>query len=60
MEDYEPVDTSKIKPSKVKSEKELEREMTEMAKTLKDTQTADWKDRVKALENLQSIVLSDK
>lgn len=60
MEDYEPVETGKVKPTKIKSEKELEREMTEMAKTLKDTQTADWKDRVKAMENLQAIVLSDK
>lgn len=60
MEDYEPVDVSKVKPTKVKSEKDLEKEMTEIAKTLKDTTSADWKDRVKSMESIQSIVNSEK
>jgi hypothetical protein len=60
MEDYEPIDTQNIKQSKIKSEKELERDINEIAIILKDTQTSDWKDRIKAMESIQSIVLTER
>lgn len=60
MEEYEPIDVSKIKPSKIKTEKDLEKELTDISKVLKDNTTKDWKDRVKAMETLQSIVLTEK
>lgn len=59
MEEYEPVDTDKIKISKIRTEKDLEKEVIEISKVLKDTSTVDWKERVKSMENLQGIVLSD-
>jgi hypothetical protein len=60
MEDYEPIDTQNIKQSKIKSEKELEKDINEIAIILKDTQTSDWKDRIKAMESIQSIVLTER
>ena len=60
MEDYEPIDTQNIKQSKIKSEKELEKDVNEIAIILKDTQTSDWKDRIKAMESIQSIVLTER
>ncbi len=60
MEEYEPVDTQEIKISKIKAEKELEKEIIEISKTLKDTTTKDWKDRTKAMQTLQGIVLSER
>jgi phenylpyruvate tautomerase PptA (4-oxalocrotonate tautomerase family) len=60
MEDYDPIDTQNIKQSKIKSEKELEKDINEIAIILKDTQTSDWKDRIKAMENIQSIVLTER
>lgn len=59
MEEYEPVDTDKIKISKIRTEKDLEKEIIQISKVLKDTTTADWKERVKSMENLQGIVLSE-
>jgi hypothetical protein len=60
MEDYEPIDTQNIKQSKIKSEKELEKDINDIAIILKDTQTSDWKDRLKAMESIQSIVLTER
>jgi hypothetical protein len=60
MEDYEPIDTQNIKQSKIKSEKELDKDINEIAIILKDTQTSDWKDRIKAMESIQSIVLTER
>lgn len=60
MEDYEPVDIEKIKLSKTKNEKDLEKEINEISKILKDTSTSGWKDRVKSMECLQSIVLTER
>jgi hypothetical protein len=60
MDDHEPVDISKIKQSKIRSEKDLEKEITEICKTIKDTSTNEWKDRVKAMESVQSIVLTER
>lgn len=60
MEDYEPVETQAIKQSKIKSDKELEKEINELSITLKDTQTSEWKERIKAMETLQSIVLTER
>jgi hypothetical protein len=60
MEDYEPIDTQNIKQSKIKSEKELDKDINEIAVILKDTQTSDWKDRIKAMESIQSIVLTER
>lgn len=34
---YEPIDISKIKPSQIKTEKELEAEATSICETLRDT-----------------------
>lgn len=60
MEEYAPIDVSKVKPSKLRTEKDLEKEILEIWRILKDTTTADWKDRVKALETIQSIVITDR
>jgi CLASP N terminal len=60
MEEYVPMDTSKIKQSKIRTEKDLEKEILEVCRILKDTTTSDWKDRVKAMETIQSIALTDR
>lgn len=60
MEEYEPVDMSKIKLSKIRTEKELEKEIAEICKTLKDITTADWKDRIKAMQSIREIFVTEK
>lgn len=60
MAEYTPLDLSNIKPSKSRSESDLDKEIAAIIKTLKDTKSADWKDRIKAMESIQSIVITDR
>ena len=60
MAEYVPLDTSKIKQSKIRSEKELEKEVNEICKVLKDTTSADWTKRNEWMKTIQSIVVTDR
>jgi hypothetical protein len=60
MAEYTPIDILKIKQSKIRSEKELEKEINEACKVLKDTTSADWTKRNECMKNIQSIVITDR
>ena len=44
MEEYVSFDTSKIKQSMIRTEKDLEKDILEVSRILKDITTVDWKE----------------